>query len=562
MSLRDPTGRLAQWALTLQGYDFTIQYHSGKDHGNVDALSRRVHTISQQLILPQTPTEELCNVKTVMTNSNLLFDTYTLPKHTATAEKILRQGGQYFLSDNNVLYRQSPTGERAAIHLVVPKTLQTELLHWCHDHFTSGHLGLNKTYERLRSIYFWNNMFADLHRWIESCVSCAQKKRDVHHSKPLLLPIAVSSLWEVIAADCMGSLSATNLGNRYILIISNLFTKYIKTAALPSIETTIITQVFLDKIVFRHGPPHRSLTDRGTNFTSKFMTQLCNDLNINKVFTSSYHPQWDGFVERINGVIMQIIAMYVASDHKDWDTYIPSTTYAHNTSISETIGDSPFFLTYGRKPVKLPDDALLLSLIRSNSVDYHWERLIRQIRTARQLASECTQQAQQRMKLYNDQHAKDHSFRVGHKVWIYNPAVKPGLSKKLCYLWHGPFRLIEQITPVSFKVVNIQGKLQKGSIHVNCMKQYFTYDDPPTDSPPRNSSNEISSSSTPCPKAAVTEPSGTDNAQLADIVPWFSQYHTRCCGGLAGIKSLTWFNEFHSEENTFILFNLYLTSKF
>ena len=562
MSLRDPTGRLAQWALTLQGYDFTIQYHSGKDHGNVDALSRRVHTISQQLILPQTPTEELCNVKTVMTNSNLLFDTYTLPKHTATAEKILRQGGQYFLSDNNVLYRQSPTGERAAIHLVVPKTLQTELLHWCHDHFTSGHLGLNKTYERLRSIYFWNNMFADLHRWIESCVSCAQKKRDVHHSKPLLLPIAVSSPWEVIAADCMGSLSATNLGNRYILIISNLFTKYIKTAVLPSIETTIITQVFLDKIVFRHGPPHRSLTDRGTNFTSKFMTQLCSDLNINKVFTSSYHPQWDGFVERINGVIMQIIAMYVASDHKDWDTYIPSTTYAHNTSISETIGDSPFFLTYGRKLVKLPDDALLLSLIRSNSVDYHWERLIRQIRTARQLASECTQQAQQRMKLYNDQHAKDHSFRVGHKVWIYNPAVKPGLSKKLCYLWHGPFRLIEQITPVSFKVVNIQGKLQKGSIHVNCMKQYFTYDDPPTDSPPRNSSNEISSSSTPCPKAAVTEPSGTDNAQLADIVPWFSQYHTRCCGGLAGIKSLTWFNEFHSEENTFILFNLYLTSKF
>ena len=129
-----------------------------------------------------------------MTNSKLLFDTYTLPKHTATAEKILRQGGQYFLSDNNVLYRQSPTGERAAIHLVVPKTLQTELLHWCHDHFTSGHLGLNKTYERLRSTYFWNNMFADVHRWIESCVSCAQKKRDVHHSKPLLLPIAVSSL--------------------------------------------------------------------------------------------------------------------------------------------------------------------------------------------------------------------------------------------------------------------------------------------------------------------------------------------------------------------------------
>ena len=66
------------------------------------------------------------------------------------------------------------------------------------------------------------------------------------------------------------------------------------------------------------------------------------------------------------------------------------------------------------------------------------------------------------MKLYCDQHAKDHPFRVGHKVWIYNPAVKLGLSKKLCSLWHDPFRLVNQVTPVSFKVANLQAKL-----HVN-----------------------------------------------------------------------------------------------
>ena len=48
MSLRDPTERLAKWDLTFQGYDFTIQYRPGKDHGNADALSRRVYTISQQ----------------------------------------------------------------------------------------------------------------------------------------------------------------------------------------------------------------------------------------------------------------------------------------------------------------------------------------------------------------------------------------------------------------------------------------------------------------------------------------------------------------------------------
>ena len=175
-------------------------------------------------------------------------------------------------------------------------------------------------------------MFADLQRWIKSCVSRAHKKRDIHHSKPPFLPITISGSWEVIAADCMGPLPVTNLGNRYILIVGDLFTKYIETAALSSIETAIITQVFLDKIVFRHGPPHSFLTDRGTNFTSKLMTELCNDLNIHKIFTSSYHPQCDSFVELINGVIMQIIVMYVAADHKDWDTYLPSATCKHNNA--------------------------------------------------------------------------------------------------------------------------------------------------------------------------------------------------------------------------------------
>ena len=63
MSLSDPTGKLIRWALILQGYDFTIQFHQGKDHSNVNAPSRRVYTIFQQPMLPQTLTEELRNAQ-------------------------------------------------------------------------------------------------------------------------------------------------------------------------------------------------------------------------------------------------------------------------------------------------------------------------------------------------------------------------------------------------------------------------------------------------------------------------------------------------------------------
>ena len=218
----------------------------------------------------------------------------------------------------------------------------------------------------------------------------------------------------------MGPLPVTNLGNQYILIVGDLFTKYIETAALPSIETAVIIQLLLSKILFRHGPPHTFLTDRETTFTLILITQHCKDLNVNKVLTSSYHSQCAGFVERINGIIMEIVDMYVASDHKDWDTYFSPTRFAYNTSLSETTGDTPFFLTYVREPVKLPDGALLPPMIRSKSVDYHREQVIWQIKTAKQLAAECTQQAQKHKKLYYDQHAKDKAIKSGFITLLLN----------------------------------------------------------------------------------------------------------------------------------------------
>lgn len=67
-------------------------------------------------------------------------------------------------------------------------------------------------------------MFAHLQHWVKSFVFCAQMKRDVDHSKPPLLPIAISGPWEDAVADCMGLLTVTNLGSCYILIEGDLFT--------------------------------------------------------------------------------------------------------------------------------------------------------------------------------------------------------------------------------------------------------------------------------------------------------------------------------------------------
>ena len=62
MFLSDPIGEITRWAFILQGYEFSNQYRPGKDHGNVDTLSRRLYTISQQSITRESYRKAHCTI--------------------------------------------------------------------------------------------------------------------------------------------------------------------------------------------------------------------------------------------------------------------------------------------------------------------------------------------------------------------------------------------------------------------------------------------------------------------------------------------------------------------
>lgn len=74
-------------------------------------------------------------------------------------------------------------------------------------------------------------------------------------------------------------------------------------------------------------------------------------LYINKVYISSYHPQSEGFVERVNEIILQSLAMFVSSRQVDCDVFLTAVVYAYNVGISETTGNTPFFHTYRRASI-------------------------------------------------------------------------------------------------------------------------------------------------------------------------------------------------------------------
>ena len=152
--------------------------------------------------------------------------------------------------------------------------------------------------------------------------------------------------------------------------------------------------------------------------------------------------------------------MYVSKNQKDWDEFIPLILFAYKTSVLDATGDSPFYVFYGREP-HLPIDVKYLRPaaddLSTSVLDYR-KRVVEKVELAQNLARENLQHAQQKMKDYYDQKTKEPVFEVGQRVWVYTPRTRKGLSKKLMHNWLGPYRIVEKLSPVHFKLRTIAKK--------------------------------------------------------------------------------------------------------
>ena len=123
-------------------------------------------------------------------------------------------------------------------------------------------------------------------------------------------------------------------------------------------DADTIARVLIDVWFTRYGPPRTMRSDRGGQFVSKIVAKINDIFGVAQRHTSSYHPQADGLVERFNKTLESMIASYVGEFQRDWDVYLPLLLFAYRTAVQESIGDSPFFMTFGREPHTRLDLAL------------------------------------------------------------------------------------------------------------------------------------------------------------------------------------------------------------
>jgi hypothetical protein len=117
-----------------------------------------------------------------------------------------------------------------------------------------------------------------------------------------------------------------------------------------SIDAPELAQLYLQHVFSKHGLPERIISDRGSEFTSRFWRAIGSLLDIKLDFSTAYHPETDGQTERTNQTLEQYLRMYANYQQDDWYRLLPLAEFAYNNANSETTGVSPFFANKGYHP--------------------------------------------------------------------------------------------------------------------------------------------------------------------------------------------------------------------
>jgi transposase InsO family protein len=184
---------------------------------------------------------------------------------------------------------------------------------------------------------------------VRSCPSCLAKrlkrgpKRTVHLTIfPPIRPL------EFVAIDLLGPLPTTTRGNRFVLCITDRFSKMCVAVPIPDQTASTVSQALVDRWIAVFGIPLTLLSDNGSAFASKFFGVLTHVLCVKQVFNSAYRPTTNGKVERWNATIVDSIA--ALAFEKDWDLSIGLACIAYNSTVHTTTGYAPIEFSSTRDP--------------------------------------------------------------------------------------------------------------------------------------------------------------------------------------------------------------------
>lgn len=155
-------------------------------------------------------------------------------------------------------------------------------------------------YLTLHSKIYWPTMEVDGFGSVQFCTECARTRVKVRrNAKRMTLFLATAPL-EFFATEILGPLLTTKQGNEFLLVITDRLSKLFKTVPHTFITAFAVAHAFVTHWIFAHGSNNEVLSDTWKQFASCFSQDVCRILDVETLFTTTFHPQETGEVARFN----------------------------------------------------------------------------------------------------------------------------------------------------------------------------------------------------------------------------------------------------------------------
>ena len=305
-------------------------------------------------------------------------------------------------------------------------------------------------------------------RYIKQCDKCQRNKVPRHKPYGLLQPLSVPNKpWKSIGMDFIVGLPPAQDFNSILCVVYRLTKMAHFIPCRDNIKATELATLFIDNVFKLHGLPETIISDRGSLFISKFWQGLMKKLNVTTSLTSSYHPRSDGQTERTNGILIQYLRMYCSSTQRNWPQLLPFAEFCYNNASQASSKTSPFLANYGFHPsFNLAYQPVL------NPAAEHYMETIKELQSNLKTTLEAAQQSQE--KHFNKNVQVGPQFFAGSKVWLMRKNTRTThYSDKLDCKRFGPFRIIEVVTPVSYRLALPPSWKIHNVFHVSLLEPFY-----------------------------------------------------------------------------------------
>lgn len=464
--------RLTRWILAIQEFDFEITHCKGTENITADTLSRI--TPVDYNSTPNTPIELTLNYIQRTQDPELQQELLNLSHHQSLDPRLQRpyqiltngpqdqnypQMSQSYKLHNQILYQLS----RNSWLICVPENIIERLIWECHHFYL--HCGAKKCFQMLSETFIFKNMHRRIRTTLASCDTCQRCKSNPHPNRGTAQGIKCFAKNDQVAVDVIGPLPASSSNVKYILIILDIYTKFVKLYPMQRATTKIILSKLFDKHFKEFGLPKRIQSDNATQFKSDLWIETLEKHDINPVYSPLYHPCFN-LAERPIKEIKRCLRTYCSRQHKNWAKHITDINDCLNEVCHETTGFSPNELQLGTKDVRF------------------WERYVSNPFTQNLplerklfLASERILTKRQKRAEKENRRTNPITFNLGDLVLVKNHPISCaayGETAKLFELFEGPFKIVKQLGHSTYNVADLEEGIEYGPYHVSALKRYIS----------------------------------------------------------------------------------------